>query len=106
MKNLFTVVVVAWLALGSQANTAAPPSLTAASPIANHFIVQYLPDISDTDRQKHENDVHMTASRNSSHRGIVRTFSIGGFQGYHVEMDPATVAVLQKSDIVSDLASP
>lgn len=104
MKNLVAAVVLALLTFGSQAGTAAPPSLTAANPIANHFIVQYHPDVSDAERRSHEDLVHTTASQNSSYRGIVKTFSIGNFQGYHVEMDAATLAVLQKSDIVSSLS--
>lgn len=107
MKNLITALALAWFAYGWQAKTTAPPSLTTATPIANHFIVQYHPDVSETDRKKHEDLIHAAAARHTSYRGIMKTFNIGGkFQGYHVEMDPNSVAVLQKSNIVSSVSSP
>ena len=101
MKNIISAFALAWLALGSQAKTAASPSLTAAEPIDNHFIVQYHPDTSPTDRKAHEDLIHATAARHTSYRGIMKKFDIGGFQGYHIEIDPKSVSLLQKAKIVS-----
>lgn len=100
MKNLIKVAAIAWLALRGHAKSTPPPGLSAASPIANNFVVQYNPDVSAADRKKHEDLIHAAAARHSSYRGIMKKFDIGGFQGYHVEIDAKAVAELQKINIV------
>ncbi|KAH8905262.1 subtilisin-like protein [Coniochaeta sp. PMI_546] len=103
MKNLIRAAAIAWLALGGLGKPAAPPSLNAASPIANHFVVQYHPDVSAADRAKHEDLIHAAAARHTSYRGIMKKFDFGGFQGYHVEIDAKSVAELQKSKLIKQI---
>lgn len=105
MKLFFaSAAALAWLATGVLAT--APPPLNKAVPVNNHFIVQYNDNVSAADRQKHEALLHATVSRHTKYRGIMKTFSIGSFQGYHVEIDPEAVKELQAANIVRPLPSP
>jgi hypothetical protein len=100
MKLFFaSAAALAWLTASVLAT--APPPLNKAVPINNHFIVQYHDNTSAADRQTHEALLHATVSRHSKYRGIMKTFSIGTFQGYHVEIDPQAAKELQAANIVS-----
>lgn len=99
-----TAVALAWLASGLVAG--APPSLKKATQISNHYIVQYHDGITDDDREKHEKLFHSAVQRHNKYRGIMNTFNIGSFKGYHVEMDSAAVKELMAANIVSDFHLP
>ncbi|KAH8890462.1 subtilisin-like protein [Thozetella sp. PMI_491] len=64
--------------------------------VANQYIIQYHEDHNPIERLQHEIFVHSTTTRYSAYSGIIRTFSIGNFQGYHAHLS---------DDVASGLAS-
>ncbi|KAB5551025.1 peptidase S8/S53 domain-containing protein [Coniochaeta sp. 2T2.1] len=100
MKNFITTIALAWFALGGQVIAVKP-----GDAIPNHYIIQHHPDISADDVKKIETLLRAPANRHATFKpkGILKKYDIGGFKGYHVELDPSAVPALQKSNLIKQI---
>ena len=102
MKNtLLTSLLGFAAALGGATCTAKsarrqqPDFQTAAG---DHYIIQYHKNHDAKERIDHETLINSLASKNSIQGGIIRSFNIGGFQGYHARLGNKTVESLRSGN--------
>ena len=83
------------------------PAARRSTPIPNHYIVQYHEHVEQETRRMHESEVHSVSKAfgDGQHRGVIRTFNIGRFAGYHAEFTPEHAEALRKLEIVSNYRS-
>ena len=69
--------------------------------IKNSYIIRYKPDILRIDRARHEALIHAVARARGGVTGVGRTFDIGGFQGYQVNIQLGDLGAILFSSLVS-----
>ncbi|KAK3329901.1 serine protease [Apodospora peruviana] len=98
-----SVLLLCVAGLSTASNQNLTPSRFTSSPIKNHYIVQYRDGVDYDARYSHETQVRAAAGKFGKYRGVIKSFNIGHFSGYHGEFDAAHVKRLNHSGLIKSI---